>query len=130
MARMIRLAAVLVLALVGLAVPGRAANVGAAECVAKAAAVTTGSTYTNVCRSLIHVGKCTSAQGHGDAWSCDYAMYSPGESFSVAADQKVKVLACRPEYGNCVHAVRCLATSKATTEISVVATAKKCGIDF
>src|SRR3954447_4282558 len=126
MTRMIRLHAVLVLALVGLAVPGQAANDGGAVCTPRGAALAEGATYTNVCRSLIHVGKCTSAQGDGDAWSCDYAMYSPGESFSVAADQKVKVLACRPEYGNCVHAVRCLAKSTAATEISVVAAAKKC----
>jgi hypothetical protein len=126
----IRLTAFLAVILAALSSPGHAANVGAAECVAKAADLASGSVYTNVCRSLIHVGKCTSTRADKDAWSCDYVMYSPGDSFSVAGDQKVKILACRPEFGNCVQAVRCLPTRAPATEKSVIAAAKKCGIDF
>jgi hypothetical protein len=50
-------------------------------------------------------------------------MYSLADSFSVAGDQKVKILACRPEF-------RRLATRAPASEKAVIAAAKKCGIDF
>lgn len=122
--------AFLIVTLAAPALPAHAANVGAPDCVARVAAADAGVTYTNVCRSLIHVGKCISDGADGDAWSCVYVMYSPGESFSVAADQKLKLQACRAESGNCVRAVRCFSSSEPGTEKSVIAMARKCGIEF
>jgi hypothetical protein len=116
--------------LAGFSLPSRAANIGAPECLARTTSLADGMKYTNVCGSLIHVGKCTSAGSGRDAWSCDYVMYSPGDSFSVAGDQKIMIRACRLEFGNCVRAVRCIPTAARAPETSVIAAGRKCGIDF
>lgn len=114
----------------GLAAGGEAASFGSAECLGRATDAANAVTYTNVCRSLIHVGRCTSARGAGEPWSCDHLMYSPGESFSVAGDRVVKIRACRADLGNCVRAVRCIGDSRAATETAVLAAAAKCGVEF
>ena len=67
-----------------LARPGHAGRSDANDCMRESTDGAGGRIFTNICRSLVPVGSCHNDGQLDGGWSCDYTMYSPGETFRGA----------------------------------------------